>query len=182
MAGKKATDIAVDQALELIRVLDVHNAAIKMAERLKLPAEVHVTVGDWDKRGSLVGWTKRTKGKKDMLVNAARNLARREKLTNAALRPKRAAAAPSALSDIRTERYRQTAVEGWTAEHDDAHANGALAKAAACYARGSRQYWPWERAWWKPSDRRRDLVKAGALIVAEIERLDRSDVREGNGR
>lgn len=39
--------------------------------------------------------------------------------------------------------------------------------------------WPWERHWWKPgdardvSDRRRMLVKAAALIVAEIERLDR---------
>lgn len=29
------------------------------------------------------------------------------------------------------------------------------------------------RDWWKPKDRRRNLVKAGALIVAEIERLDR---------
>ena len=30
----------------------------------------------------------------------------------------------------------------------------------------------WRR--WKPTDRRRDLVKAGALILAEIERLDRA--------
>jgi hypothetical protein len=28
--------------------------------------------------------------------------------------------------------------------------------------------------WWKPTNRRRDLVKAGALILAEIERLDRA--------
>lgn len=34
--------------------------------------------------------------------------------------------------------------------------------------------WPWDVKWWKPSDRRRNLVKAGALIVAEIERLDRA--------
>lgn len=33
--------------------------------------------------------------------------------------------------------------------------------------------WPWQGQWWKPKDRRRDLVRAGALIVAEIERLDR---------
>lgn len=33
--------------------------------------------------------------------------------------------------------------------------------------------WPWEGAWWKPTTARRDLVKAAALIVAEIERLDR---------
>lgn len=34
--------------------------------------------------------------------------------------------------------------------------------------------WPWDGLWWKPTDRRRDLVKAGALILAEIERLDRA--------
>lgn len=34
--------------------------------------------------------------------------------------------------------------------------------------------WPWDAKWWKPSDPRRNLVKAAALIVAEIERLDRA--------
>jgi hypothetical protein len=34
--------------------------------------------------------------------------------------------------------------------------------------------WPWSPERWKPSDPRRNLVKAGALIVAEIERLDRA--------
>ena len=29
-------------------------------------------------------------------------------------------------------------------------------------------------AWFKPTTPRRDLVKAGALIIAEIERLDRA--------
>ncbi len=38
----------------------------------------------------------------------------------------------------------------------------------------SSMAWPWELKWWKPKDRRRDLVRAGALIVAEIERLDRA--------
>lgn len=33
--------------------------------------------------------------------------------------------------------------------------------------------WPWQGSWWKPTTARRDLVKAAALIVAEIERLDR---------
>ncbi|MEB3421767.1 hypothetical protein VK682_24660 [Salipiger manganoxidans] len=39
------------------------------------------------------------------------------------------------------------------------------------------QLWPWDRKWWKPTTPRRDLVKAGALIVAEIERLDRAALR-----
>lgn len=36
--------------------------------------------------------------------------------------------------------------------------------------------WPesWHGTHWKPKDRRRDLVRAAALIVAEIERIDRS--------
>lgn len=34
--------------------------------------------------------------------------------------------------------------------------------------------WPWEGKWWKPTTPRRDLVKAAALIVAEIERIDRA--------
>jgi len=33
--------------------------------------------------------------------------------------------------------------------------------------------WPWEKSWWKPTpnDRVKELVKAGALIAAEIDRL-----------
>lgn len=36
---------------------------------------------------------------------------------------------------------------------------------------------PWEDrlpAWWKPKDYRSNLVKSGALILAELERLDRA--------
>jgi hypothetical protein len=35
--------------------------------------------------------------------------------------------------------------------------------------------WPWDASWWKPSnDPVRNLVKAGALIAAEIDRLQRA--------
>jgi hypothetical protein len=106
-----------------------------------------------------------------------------------------------AIEDIAAERARQVTDEGWSSEHDDGHRSGQLANAAACYAstqrpfkaveRAGRAYeaftsyedlWPWGDHWWKPADRRRDLVRAGALIVAEIERLDRlSDARERSG-
>lgn len=96
-----------------------------------------------------------------------------------------------AARDVLAERERQISQEGWTPEHDDAHAVGELASAAACYAipkdtlmqRAMIAHttkmivdwlWPWDVAWWKPGSRRRDLVKAGALILAEIERLDRA--------
>lgn len=86
----------------------------------------------------------------------------------------------AAASDVLAERKRHTEVEGWTPEHDDAHDDGSMALAAAGYAIGPRttdgeppEVWPWGHEWWKPKDRRRDLVRAGALIIAEIERLDR---------
>lgn len=84
-----------------------------------------------------------------------------------------------AASDVVQERERQKMVEGFTTEHDDIYTNAELASAAICYANtfhiptvaGYR--WPWLARWWKPTNYRRNLVKAGALIIAEIERLDR---------
>lgn len=102
--------------------------------------------------------------------------------------------------DVLAERRRQLEEEGWTPEHDDGHTDESLAMAAACYAaprqigdgidwpigpkgRPSmlhggaklRSAWPWSEPM-KPSPcRRSDLVKAGALILAEIERLDRAN-------
>jgi len=85
-----------------------------------------------------------------------------------------------ALEDVRAERERQKTVEGWTPKHDDEHQTGDLARAAVCYAdpvdkdrENAPPNWPWDEAWWNPKDRRRDLVRAAALLLAEIERLDR---------
>lgn len=86
-----------------------------------------------------------------------------------------------ALKDIAAERQRQIESEGWSVEHDDAHTDGSMALAAAAYARAPEGptlpplYWPWSRDWWKPKSRRSNLVRAGALIAAEIERLDRAE-------
>lgn len=38
-----------------------------------------------------------------------------------------------------------------------------------------RELWPWGWSWWKPKNRRYDLVRAAALLIAEIERIDRRD-------
>lgn len=93
-----------------------------------------------------------------------------------------------AAQDVLAERQRQIDVEGWTPEHDDEHDCEELARASACYslfASGVPQeevlkYWPWDRGWWKPSaNNRRNLEKAGALNLAELERLDRVEAREG---
>ncbi len=97
------------------------------------------------------------------------------------------------LLDVINERYRQIAVEGWTPEHDDQHVNGEMAAAASSYALNTvndfdgphprtlaDDAWPWADDWWKPDNPRRDLVKAAALILAEIERLDRAQAKGGD--
>lgn len=88
---------------------------------------------------------------------------------------------------IAEERERQISVEGWTPEHDDNHTACQLTAAADCYLESAaildqhgcgyddcQDYWPWSEEMWKPSeDPIRNLVKAGALIAAEIDRLSR---------
>lgn len=94
---------------------------------------------------------------------------------------------------IAAERRRQIEEEGWTSEHDAEHHSDdhQLAWAARGYIDAATVSddlwvefpnflplnWPWEKEAWKPSrgkDRVRDLVKAGALIAAEIDRLQRA--------
>lgn len=109
--------------------------------------------------------------------------------------------APSqAVADVLAERGRQVDVEGWTADHDDTHDKGEMTAAALNYAaaavittclNGERYKagppldsmgwaigWRWARHWWKPGTARRMLVKAAALLIAEIERLDRAAARK----
>ncbi|HHJ1398601.1 TPA: hypothetical protein ACQGPQ_002107 [Pseudomonas aeruginosa] len=93
--------------------------------------------------------------------------------------------------DVQAERRRQVEAEGWTPEHDDEHSHGQMARAAACYALAGSSApndgtaallvslaWPWDQQWWKPTSARRDLVKACALALAEIERLDRACISQ----
>lgn len=101
----------------------------------------------------------------------------------------------AATCDVLAERQRQIEVEGWTPEHDDEHGEGEIALAAACYAVASTphhatehmrhitfaRYWPWAADWWKPRGPRENLVRAGALILAEIERLDRTASKASHG-
>jgi len=94
----------------------------------------------------------------------------------------------SPIDLILKERRRQISAEGFTAAHDDLYIREELALAAAVYcipnwaigeddhvADAVVELWPWECDWLKrtPHDRLRELTKAGALIVAEMERLQR---------
>lgn len=96
------------------------------------------------------------------------------------------------LEEIRFTRARQIIVHGWTLEHDDEHAAGELAQAAMVYLQTAYRkefalddsettiWWPWDKI--MPTalrdklfakSKREALVNAAALLVAEIERLDR---------
>ncbi|WP_439449807.1 hypothetical protein [Stenotrophomonas sp. ATs4] len=93
------------------------------------------------------------------------------------------------VAAIADERQRQLQAEGFTREKDQQYRRGELAKAATAYVQlaamdletGTRDHiawhgppavWPWAREWWKPVDARRDLVRAGALIAAQIDLID----------
>lgn len=90
--------------------------------------------------------------------------------------------------DVAAERLRQMTEEGFSHSMDDDYRDRSLVRAACCYAlfaadtgafRAKAEtppLWPWSKKWWKPTDRRRDLVKAAALLIAEIDRLDRGEV------
>lgn len=106
---------------------------------------------------------------------------------------------------IAAERRRQIEQEGWTAEHDAQHIHGELVEAAVAYAfhGASRSavfaqdiphcgdgMFPrtWDISWWKKAkknpcdmtkeDRIRHLEKAGALLAAEIDRLQADETHE----
>lgn len=100
--------------------------------------------------------------------------------------------ATAICDEVLYERKRQVVVEGYSRLHDDEeHCYGELALAAASYAliavtayaqedirepifSAIRSVWPFvERI--KPKTARSDLVRAAALIVAEVERIDRAE-------
>lgn len=97
---------------------------------------------------------------------------------------------------IAEERQRQITYKGWITEYDDQHKYGQLAAAGSWYSDmavaqtrafeeglafdldemkfETMEFWPWDEVWCKPStDPIRNLVKSGALIAAEIDRLQR---------
>ncbi|MDN5260004.1 hypothetical protein QSQ13_16645 [Pseudomonas aeruginosa] len=91
---------------------------------------------------------------------------------------------PQAWLDVQAERRRQITAEGWTPDHDDLYCAAELPRAAAAYILSGANdeapaIWPFVAKWWKPRDARANYVRAGALILAEIERLDRAAASQG---
>lgn len=91
----------------------------------------------------------------------------------------------SGVEMINIERDRQINELGYDYTNDCLYANNQLSDAAICYAMtpDTRDFeneegaslnlaiWPWDDKYWKPApeDRVRELVKAGALIAAQID-------------
>lgn len=98
------------------------------------------------------------------------------------------------INDVSEERLRQITEEGYGAISDDTLGNGVLGAAGACYAihaawtleegspgkslSGVPIWWPFGPETWKPEDPRRNLVKAAALLIAQIDKYDRKEVKE----
>lgn len=98
------------------------------------------------------------------------------------------------FNDVFAERKRQIDQEHYSHEHDDEYDQNELIRAASSYlshviGRGwvfketcpetyqdeeAPDLWPWDLDFWKPKNPRRDLVRAAALLIAEIEKIDRS--------
>lgn len=85
------------------------------------------------------------------------------------------------LNEITRERGKQVG-KGYDASSDDAHTANQLTDAAIAYCSAAvglpdcatMLYWPWQADAFKPAGQRANLVKAAALLVAEIERMDRA--------
>jgi hypothetical protein len=89
------------------------------------------------------------------------------------------------LSAAAEERVRVLEQEGRTHDHDDEHGSAELGAAAAAYALSSwdattaRAFWPWARELFNPGpDRKRELVKAAQLLMAEWDRLERDRLHD----
>jgi hypothetical protein len=101
----------------------------------------------------------------------------------------------SGVDLIAAERRRQVVFEGWTPEHDDDHEYGELAIEAACLAVDgtdaiidhpewdeNQQTDPWGLVEKHRNNRVRQLVIAGALLAAEIDRQQRLAVKKNPTR
>jgi hypothetical protein len=90
------------------------------------------------------------------------------------------------IADVKRKRQRQVVVHGWSRMHDDTYTDGSLAIAAIPFIQAAcndklkltdeelQVFWPWPGAFSAADARREHLINAAALLVAEIERLDRA--------
>lgn len=197
---EKAHGETMDQNARLIVERDALNARVADLEALTVESPVYSSAFDELLRGALarIAEFEASKSGRRLCRDCPWDAPKQTQTPPGAIRLGEGLteAQEAVIRDMTAERQRQVSVEGWTAEHDDNHIESQLAFAAACYALHAAfgnpgreddsdaprraiitSNWPWSWEWWKPSVARSDLVKAGALILAEIERLDRAALR-----
>lgn len=116
-----------------------------------------------------------TKAVSDVFMAGA-SWADQHPIANAANQPDKTKETGAEL--ISKERERQVNVEGYDKNHDSSHKYEELALAALAYANhavgvdtsSALSVWPWDEKYFKPKDPLKDLVRAGALIAAAIDR------------
>lgn len=89
----------------------------------------------------------------------------------------------SGKARIFKERARQIDIEGYSPSNDEQYTRGELVRAANCYINAEETpegsmpaEWPWDSMSWKPTTRARNLEKAGALLLAEADRIHRTSM------
>lgn len=79
---------------------------------------------------------------------------------------------------IAAERKRQIEVEGYNTKHDFNEPLDSIVAGAVSYAlvdidkNQAEKWWKWEWKFWKPKDRKRNLIRAGALIAAALDKIE----------
>ena len=89
-----------------------------------------------------------------------------------------------AVCDVLKERRHQIMEHNFDAKHDDLYEKNELTFGALSYLFAVVYdyepaqvpvLWKWHKSWWKPRSKRENLVRAIALAIAELERIDRLD-------
>jgi len=82
--------------------------------------------------------------------------------------------APAGMQLIQAERARQIKAEGWTDRHDNQFDIGVLEAAGEYYIQGGAEgcKWPFENPP-KLKDQRDNYIRGGALLMAEVDRIQR---------
>ncbi|EOG8377972.1 hypothetical protein ACLIW0_003123 [Pseudomonas aeruginosa] len=195
--AQHSVPVAREQLERLVRILDAHNYA-KDAEALmallaaapaqaqhSVPELLEWAVGRWHAEVSLRPLINvHRRALDDTWRQVIRRLGGDTGLLCGPSHDELLAAAPGtevpqAWLDVQAERRRQITAEGWTPDHDDLYCATELPRAAAAYILSGANdeapaIWPFSAKWWKTRDARANYMRAGALILAEIERLDRA--------
>lgn len=192
---QRAEAAEADAALLRSETIDAHaaldRAEAESARLASVVAKVEALADEWTAEADrLQEFADRHQGYYQGIVGARRTCRDDLRAALASVAPDTATPGEAdGAALIAAERQRQIDAEGYTPEHDWHHSRQEFVDAAEAYlthASGMAASecllgWPWDAPSFKPSDTRRDLVKAGALIAAAIDRRAASSADDKAG-